>query len=800
MLMKTLLFAVLGLGLSVATLSAQRLTNLPPTTYPAIQVTPSMQAAKNLARPSTPVASTSTVTTCQNLVPMCTAPNLFYTLTTSVNSGDANTTNAGNNYACLSTTPNPMWYYIQIDQPGDIFLALSAQSDIDYAIWGPFPSVAAAEASCGGYGAPHDCSYSPTNNELPRILGGQTGEIYVLLITNFSNILQPATLTQLSGSGSMGCSQFSSMSGTVFNDINSNCIGEVTDTRIPNMFIQTSWGYSSSDANGEYHTYIDSGSHTVTQIVPAYLSALINPICNTSYTQSFTYTPTSVMGLDFHNEVLECPYLMVDVRSNLRRRCMPNLTVVSYCNNGFAASGNAEVFVELPQYVHLLSADAPYTIDANGVYVFNVGVLAAGECGTINIIDSVACVTGIMGLAQCTRAWITPPNSCVEDTIPVGNPNDPWDRSSVSVNGVCDNANDVVRFVIHNSGSSSNGNMLAGSEYRIYVDGLLVYTGVFQIAGGADFIVEVPATGGVVRLEADQRPNHPGNSHPNDVVQGCGNSGNNATLADWLAYNAQSTDDADVAIAEQCLPIVDSYDPNDKRVSPNGAGANHQVLPNTMLDYTIRFQNTGNAVAYRVVIRDTLSPHFDISTLHLEGASHNYNFYLAGTEAQPILVFDHQNINLIDSATNALASQGFVSFKIAPRSTTPLGTRIDNNAAIYFDFNAPIYTNSAWITVDNPELGTPIQVNVLSANSLTADAVLPVLAYPNPTESALTVDLREAIDANIQVYSLNGQLLMQKNSNQQQIVHLDLADLASGMYLVQVVNGRQNTMLKVVKK
>lgn len=799
MRIKNLLLAVLGLGLSLTTLSAQRLTNIPPPTYPTIQSTPALQAAKNAARPSTTVASSSTITTCQNLVPMCTAPNLFYTLTTSVNSGSAQATNAGNNYACLGTTPNPIWYYIQIDRPGSIALQLSAQMDIDFALWGPFVNVAAAQAACGSYGAPHDCSYSASNMETPDIANGQTGEIYVLLITNFSNILQPATLTQIGGNGTMGCSQFSSMSGTVFNDINSNCIGEVTDTRIPNMFIQTSWGYSSSDANGEYHTYVDSGSHTVQQIIPAYLSALINPICNTSYTQSFTYTPTSVTGLDFHNEVLECPYLMVDVTSNLRRRCMQNSTVVQYCNSGFAPANNAEVFVEFPQYVHFVSANAPYTINANGVYVFNVGTLAAGECGTINIIDSVACVNGIMGVVQCTRAWITPPNTCVEDADTTSNPNDPWDRSSVSVNGSCDNNDDVVRFVIHNSGSASNGNMLGSSEYRIYIDGLLVYTGTFQIGGGDDFIVEVPATGGVVRLEADQRPNHPGNSRPNDVVQGCGSSGNSGTLADWLAYNAQSSDDADITIEEDCMPIVDSYDPNDKQVTPSGAGANHQVLPNTTLDYTIRFQNTGNAVAYRVVIRDTLSADLDVSTLQLEAASHNYNFYLAGTESQPILVFDHQNINLIDSATNALASQGFVSFKIAPRSTTPLGTRIDNNAAIYFDFNAPIYTNSAWVTIDNPELGTPIQVNILSTNALADSEILPITVFPNPTASSVKIDLRQNIASDINVYNANGQLLSQQNTNQQ-LVDLDLSQFPAGLYLVQVVNGRQNTMLKVVKK
>jgi uncharacterized repeat protein (TIGR01451 family) len=757
-----------------------------------------MQAAKNAVQP-THAASVSTITTCQNLEPVCTAPNMFYTLNATSNSGTAHNTNPNNIYACLSTTPNPIWYYLQIDRPGNILLLLSAQSDIDYAIWGPFTSVAAAEAACGNYGAPVDCSYSTTNNEQPRITSAQTGEIYVLLITNFSNIPQPATLTQLGGLGSLGCDQFSSMNGTVFNDANSNCIGESTETRIPNMFIQTSWGYSMTDTTGQYHTFVDSGSHVVQQIVPAYLAALINPICALSHTQNFTHTATNIFGLDFFNEVLECPYLTIDLSSNRRRRCVQNFTVVEYCNEGFATANNAQVFVEFPQYVNFVSADAPYTIDTNGVYVFNVGNLAIGQCGTINIIDSVSCVNGITGTVQCMRAWITPPNSCVADADTV-NPNDPWDRSSMQVNGSCVNGN-TARFVIHNTGSPSNGNMAGVSEYRIFVDGLLVFTGTFQIAGGADFIVAFPATGGIIRLEADQRPNHPGNSRPNDVIQSCGGSGNTNAQANWLAYNAQPTDDGDIALEEDCMPILDSYDPNDKQVTPSGAGINRVVSPTGQLDYTVRFQNTGNDVAYRVVIRDTLAAHFDVATLQLDAHSHNYDFYLAGTESQPILVFDHRNINLADSASNELASQGFISFKISPKANTPLGTRIDNNAAIYFDFNPPIYTNTAWVTLNNPELGTPIQVNVISAVSELAANSQPILAYPNPTQDVINLDLRQTIShATINVFALDGKLVSQQQLYNQQQTQIDLRQLPEGMYMIQVVSDRQNTVLKVVKK
>lgn len=96
----------------------------------------------------------------------------------------------GNNYSCLSTTPNPAWYYIQIGQEGNITIDLTNSNDvdIDFALWGPFPDLNVAEASCGSLPSPIDCSYSPSSNETVFIPSTNENEIYILLITNFSNL------------------------------------------------------------------------------------------------------------------------------------------------------------------------------------------------------------------------------------------------------------------------------------------------------------------------------------------------------------------------------------------------------------------------------------------------------------------------------------------------------------------------------------------------------------------------------------------------------------------------------------
>ncbi|HLP21669.1 MAG TPA: CUB domain-containing protein, partial [Chitinophagales bacterium] len=103
------------------------------------------------------------------------------------------TAEIGPDYDCLSTQPNPVWYYLQIDNSGDlgISLANTANVDVDFVCWGPF----ANSNACSQLTAPNvvDCSYSIAATEHVDITGAVTGQYYVLCITNFSN--QPTNFT-----------------------------------------------------------------------------------------------------------------------------------------------------------------------------------------------------------------------------------------------------------------------------------------------------------------------------------------------------------------------------------------------------------------------------------------------------------------------------------------------------------------------------------------------------------------------------------------------------------------------------
>lgn len=95
----------------------------------------------------------------------------------------------GNNYGCLGSTPNPAWFFLSVGSSGTATIQLtnSANVDIDFAMWGPFPNLGAALGNCGSLPVPTDCSYSPAPTETVDFPFSSPGQIYLLMITNFSN-------------------------------------------------------------------------------------------------------------------------------------------------------------------------------------------------------------------------------------------------------------------------------------------------------------------------------------------------------------------------------------------------------------------------------------------------------------------------------------------------------------------------------------------------------------------------------------------------------------------------------------
>jgi uncharacterized repeat protein (TIGR01451 family) len=146
-----------------------------------------------------------------------------------------------------------------------------------------------------------------------------------------------------------------------------------------------------------------------------------------------------------------------------------------------------------------------------------------------------------------------------------------------------------------------------------------------------------------------------------------------------------------------CVPIGNSYDPNDKQVFPAGTCDAGNVLNNQLLTYTVRFQNTGSAPAIDVYILDTVADALDLNSFSIVGQSHPG--LITELLEDSVLRFRFDNIMLSDSLSNEPESHGYITYQLLPDSNLAHGTYIENSASIYFDFNPPIHTNAVHNTV-----------------------------------------------------------------------------------------------------
>jgi hypothetical protein len=138
---------------------------------------------------------------CETSDPFCTGS--IYTFP----AGTTGNAQPGAYYGCLLSQPAPAWYHMLIDNPGSItiYMYSTPQVDIDFICWGPFTDPYAPCVQGLTSNKVVDCSYSPNPTEYCDIPNGQTGEYYILLITNFSRQPCNITFSQTAGNGSTDC-------------------------------------------------------------------------------------------------------------------------------------------------------------------------------------------------------------------------------------------------------------------------------------------------------------------------------------------------------------------------------------------------------------------------------------------------------------------------------------------------------------------------------------------------------------------------------------------------------------------
>lgn len=220
--------------------------------------------------------------------------------------------------------------------------------------------------------------------------------------------------------------------------------------------------------------------------------------------------------------------------------------------------------------------------------------------------------------------------------------------------------------------------------------------------------------------------------------------------------------------------VVGSYDPNDK-VCLEGT-----IVPvskiGDYLHYTINFENTGTAAATFVVVKDIIDvTKFDINSLQIMNSSHLMTTRITGNQVE----FIFENINLESN------EHGNVTFKIKTKNTLVEGNTVTNKANIYFDYNAPVITNT-----------TSTTFQILSNGDFELDNSIAIA--PNPAKNNVNINCNNNVKT-IELFDVQGRVLITQIVNNSQ-TQLDVSNYTNGIYFVKITTEKGVKIEKIIKE
>lgn len=561
------------------------------------------------------------------------------------------------------------------------------------------------------------------------------------------------------------------LQGYAFADDNTNCLLDAGEMKLNGWIVEAQKAgrtfYGVTDSLGFYSIRVDTGIYDF-QIFPSSAYWEASPCGSNAYTIPVTTTYDTTEIHFPQAPAVVCPAMVVNVGTPFIRRCFDNTYTVTYANQGTADADSVYVTVQFDPAFSVDSTSILWSIAPEaGLYTFFLDTVAMNQSGQFQIHGKYDCDSTVLGQAYCVEARITPDSSCL--------PPDPvWDGSEIAVEGNC-LSDSTLEFKVRNLRQYPMAHPIG---VTVTEDNVMKRIDSVQFNGVDTAIFVFPASGGTWRLEAEQSIAFPGRSRPSITLEGCGTDSLGNFSTGFVTTFPH--DDLDPFVSIDCQEVIGSFDPNNKVGFPKGVGTAKFISDSTRLQYQINFQNTGTDTAFLVIIRDTLSAYLNPTTIRMAGGSHPYAWNMA---QNGILEFTFSPIELPDSNINEPASHGFVKFTVEQQPGNHPDMRIENRAAIFFDYNAPVITNTEFNTIGDDLLDTLLMASVSEVYTGVA-----VKAYPNPFSEKLTLIVEGPPPATMELrlFDLNGHLVRSEATYRQNKLVLERGDLLPGIYLFEL--------------
>ncbi len=202
----------------------------------------------------------------------------------------------------------------------------------------------------------------------------------------------------------------------------------------------------------------------------------------------------------------------------------------------------------------------------------------------------------------------------------------------------------------------------------------------------------------------------------------------------------------------------------------------------TVLSYTINFKNIGKDTLYHLTIRDTLPDNLQFGKVSKGFSSEQYKFSFIEPN---VLQWDFTDLTMPGSYVNELESYGFVQFNIITEPLS-LGDVVEKEVVVTFNDKRTVKAASV--------------LNVTKTTSLDDQfaKTVDMMVYPNPSKGQITVQSNTNTIDEIVVNDITGMEVKRFTKVSAKSANVNLNDLQSGVYLIQIHAEKEMKTYKIV--
>jgi uncharacterized repeat protein (TIGR01451 family) len=548
------------------------------------------------------------------------------------------------------------------------------------------------------------------------------------------------------------------ITGKIILDNNGNCKADSAEQVLKN------WTAYADNTKGERYFSVAQNDGSFRILANGDALTLAAQIPSPTYKQ--TCLPTTVqfnattktLNRDiFIQKASTCAYLTVDMIAQELRPCSTSSMLVSYSNKGAAEAQDAYATLRLDPNLTYVKSSVQGEIQGDGSIRFSLGNVGENANGQFSVEVKTECDNILINKTLCNKINVFSETVCAASST----------VSRIKVDGNC--KGDKIQFSIKNVGGKA---MKTGKNYIVIEDDIMYMNGHFNLDSNQVLPISIEARPGkTYRLIAEQTDSTLG-TIATVAFEECNKTGTTSTGF----INQFSQGDDAVGEDMDCSMVNAIAIANNKKAVPEGFGNQHFINQNADLEYTIHFQNAGFDTATTLIIKDTLPAELDPRSIVAGTSSHRYTFDLMD---RGVARFVFEDIFLPSSSSDEKESGGFVKFSIKQRRDLPIKTLINNHAALYFDLNNPILTNTVFHTIAENWLNF-----VPAKESILAKADIKV--YPNPFHESTTIEiLGEQKAAELRLFDAVGRVLRVEKFNENRLI-LERNNLLNGFYMYQI--------------